>query len=354
MKKALAILMILALVGSAAFAEISFGAWGRGIFLPYIDDGVNDPTADTKSTWGGAPRIGFTVNGVSDNVGFQIDLNADGALDNDSENNFLTYGDQQKIWVKPISMLKVELGRVYDDTLRGNACFGVFDWYRPYGTWTGEDVIFDRISSGSYGLVVSATPAEGIYAAIALRDVNGGLQENEFKNIQLAAGYTIAGIGQIRGQYISSYDADADDTAGTIEVAFKVTAVENLYADIGLKMPTNTDLQGETKTVAAYANYKIDAAKLHGLVVYNLNEEDDGFEIGAGVDYSLNGGVGVAADVRYFNAVQASGDPDGDAKTTFFAGITKGFSNGLIGAGVEVANATDTGFAVPVRLEYWF
>lgn len=350
MKKALAILMILALVGSAAFAEITFGAWGRGVFVPVQNSGATDEdsTATNKASWGGAPRIGFTISGVSDNVGFQADMNVDGGK--------VSCGDQQKIWVKPVSMLTLTIGNAYDDTLRGNAAFGSFNWDRDMGTWTGEDVTFTRIataaaSKGPYGqgMIAAIKPNDAIYAAVAFCDVNGGLTENLTKNIQVAGGYTVDGIGQIRAQYYSAYVAD--DTAGTVEVAFKLTAVENLYADFGLRMFTNKDLQGETKTISAYANYKVDAATIHGLVIYDLNEDDDGYNIAAGVDYSLDGGIGVAADVRYTNDIKSGGD---DATTTFFAGVTKGFSNGKIGAGVEVKSSTDTGYSIPVVFEYWF
>lgn len=368
MKKALAILMVLAMVTGVAFAQdapaaaaITVSGWGRGVFLPVMNSGAEDEdsTADTKSSWAGSPRVGFTVAGNSENVGFQIDLNADGALNTDATDNFLGFGDQQKIWVKPIAIVKLELGRVYDDTLRGNGTFGVFDWYRPYGTWTGEDLTFDRISTGSYGFAVSATPVPGLFAAVALKDVNGGLTENLFKNAQYAAGYTIEGVGQIRAQYISAYDATADDSQGNFQVAFKVTAVENLYADVGFKMNTNADLDAEeTKTVAAYANYKVAAATIHALATVNLYAEaDTAMEFGVGANYGLEGGVGLAADVRYFNDA-ASGAVDEDldpiAKTTVFAGITKGFSNGVFGVGVEIMSADNLGFAIPIRMEYWF
>jgi hypothetical protein len=369
MKKTLAIFMVLAMATGVALAQdapaaaaITIGGWGRGVFLPVVNSGADDvdSTADTKSSWNGSPRIGFTVAGNSENVGFQIDLNADGALDTDGTNNFLTYGDQQKIWAKPFTNVKLELGRVYDDTLRGNGTFGVFDWYRPYGTWTGEDLTFDRISTGSYGFAISTTPVTGLFAAISLKDVNGGLTENLFSNAQYAAGYTIDGIGQIRAQYIATYDAAADagdgDTQGNFQVAFKVTAVENLYADVGFKMNTNSDMEEVglegLKTVAVYANYKVAAATIHALANVNMYDDaDTKMEFGVGANYDLQDKIGLVADVRYFNDAANDGI---DPKTTALVGVTKGFSNGVVGVGVEIMNAADMGFAIPVRMEYWF
>jgi len=388
MKKALAILMIFALVASVAVAEVSIGAWGRGLFVPVSNSGKSDEdsVAQNKASWGGAPRIGFTIAGNSDNVGFQIDANGDGG-------GKMSLGDQQKIWVKPMDMLTISIGNVYDDTLRGNAAFGSFNWDRAMGTWTGEDVTFTRVSTadslteigisdtsmglkhGSYGqgFVVSVAPVEALYAVVAFTGLNGGLTENLAKNMQIAAGYTIDGIGQIRAQYKSNYagniilkDDDGnvikddagndevefiDETLGMVEAAFKLTMVENLMVDFGFRMWTNEDFQGETKTVSLYANYKMDALTVHGLAIYDLNKKDDGYNFAGGVDYDLGDGVAVAGDIRFTNDIKAGGK---DAEVAFFAGVTKGFSNGKIGAGVQVKSAADTGYSIPVLLEYWF
>jgi len=354
--------MIFALVASVAFAEVSIGAWGRGLFVPVSNSGASDAdsTATNKASWGGAPRIGFTIAGNSDNVGFQIDANGDGGK--------ISTGDQQKIWVKPMDMLTISIGNVYDDTLRGNAAFGSFNWDRNMGTWTGEDVTFTRVSTaasdadgsdgysiqnGSYGqgFVVSVAPVEALYAVVAFTGLNDGLTENLPKNMQFAAGYTIDGIGQIRAQYKSNYIKALDETLGMVEAAFKLTMIENLMVDFGFRMWTNDDVQGETKTVSLYANYKMDALTVHGLAIYDLNKKDDGYNFAGGVDYDLGDGVAVAGDIRFTNDIKAGGK---DAEVAFFAGVTKGFSNGKIGAGVQVKSAADTGYSIPVLLEYWF
>jgi len=391
--------MIFALVASVAFAEVSIGAWGRGLFIPVKNSGASseDSTAINQASWGGAPRIGFTIAGNSDNAGFQIDANADGGK--------MSLGDQQKIWVKPMDMLTISIGNVFDDTLRGNAAFGSFNWSREYGTWTGEDVTFTRVSTanafahddlpihyestegqsvdsvtpgrdiknGSYGqgFVVSVAPMDALYAVVAFTGITEGtLSENLMKNMQIAAGYTIDGIGQIRAQYKANFipetelefvDDDGanpnvtiewdEETVGMVEVAFKLTMVENLMVDFGFRMWTNEDVQGETKTLSLYGNYKMDALTLHLLTIYDLNEDDDGYNIGAGVDYDLGDGIGIAGDIRYSNDIKAGGD---DALVTFFAGVTKGFSNGKIGAGLQIKSAEDTGYAIPVLMEYWF
>lgn len=384
MKKALIALSILALVASVATAEITFGAWGRTMFVPIANSGADGVDNGAKIVpswdWGGMDgngagtgRIGATIAGKSDNVGFQIDFNADG-----SAGGNISTGDEQKIWVKPMDMLKITVGRAQDDTLRGNAAFGSFNWYRAYGAGEGEDITFSRLSTGigansnsnnRQGVIVTASPTDAFFLAVALRDVNatgsidndifgagdsaGNKTENLFKNAQIALGYTIEGIGQIRAQSLGHYSLSLDDSINVIEVAFKLTAIENLYADFGFRMNTNADIDvEETKDISAYAKYSMDALTVHGLVMVSMFAEADmEMKIGAGVDYSLADGVGVSADVRYYNDAANDGV---DAKTCVFAGVTKGFSNGLIGAGLEIANAAEMGYAIPVRFEYWF
>jgi len=405
MKKALAILMVLALVASAATAEITFGAWGRGLFVPVQNTGADDEdnTATNGISWmnrnnPGNIRMGMTIKGVSENVGFQIDWNSDGES--------FGISDQNKIWVKPVSMVTVSIGHVFDDTLRGNACFGAWDWYRGYSVvgfdGGSEDFIFKRVDTGKQGFVVSVAPMDALYIVASFNDLaNKQLTENLLGDFQIQGGYTIANIGQIRAQYIavlqdekeatssSAYVIDQDplsatygtlilettstaavdkEVAGTVEVAFKLTAIENLYADVGIRMVTNDDIQVNAKTVNLYASYKMDAMKFHLISQVKLYDDEfvldaDGDEIslgymaGVGIDYALANSINIAGDIRFMDKnsswIANGGAADTDKATvSYFAGITKGFSNGNIGAGFQVITNANTGYAIPVRLEY--
>lgn len=367
MKKALAILMIFALVASVAVAEISIGAWGRGIFVPVQVQSVDgaENTTSIQKTWEGqasdsSSRIGFTIAGNSDNVGFQVDIRAA-----ESGTESLGLNDVAKIWVKPMDMITLTVGQYFDDTLRGNTAFGSFDWLRAYGNNVGEDVTFMRIASSDanknymveQGFLVTVQPMDALFIAVNFADAYG-LTENLFNKIQIQFGYTIDGIGQIRAQYYAEElgevaGADAD---GTIEVAFKLTMIENLYADLGFRMFTNDDGKNadSEKDVSAYAKYSMDAITLHAQTVFKLFDQADmQFTFGAGVDYDMGDGIGIQGDVHYYNDMW-NRNSDGDAAFTFFAGVKKGFSNGLVGVGVEVLSAGETGWALPVRMEYWF
>lgn len=369
MKKALAILMIFALVASVAVAEITLSGWGRGLFVPVANTGASgvDSQAGNVKSWSGFsdPRIKFSVNGNSDNVGFQFEINADGGA--------VGQDDQQKIWVKPIDMVTITMGQFFDDTLRGNAAFGSFNWWRAYGAGVGEDVTFTRFCSGDdtfssqygvpstknynseQGFMVAVKPMDALFIGVAFCGLDGGiLSEDLFDGVQIGAGYTIEGIGMIRAQYMSQYFVDGTDIVadGVVEVAFKFTMIENLYADVGFRMFTNSDAMNTNnrKDFSLYANYKVAGATIHALGIYILDDDDGAMHLGAGVEYDV-AGVSLEADFRYENDIWAGGD---DNRITFFAGVKKGFSNGLIGAGLEIANAADMGYAIPIRMEYWF
>jgi len=378
MKKALAILMIFALVASVAVAEVSIGAWGRGIFLPVNSGPVNTVT-DTAPSWGGwgkdEARIGFTLAGNSDNVGFQIDGNVDGGA--------FSMGDQQKIWVKPMDMVTLQLGRIYDDTLRGNAAYGSFNWYRGLGNGDGEDVTFTRIGfqDSREGFEVAVAPMDNLYAALYFYELDKDLVSAMFAHMQFALGYTIDGVGQLKAQVYTAegtrkvLDADdiadgkiaeVDDMQTTIEIAFNYTGVENLFVELGFKMPTNNDVptkvtvQGDSadveeyKKIALYAKYNMAPMTIHFSSINQMFKAVDTevlYKVIAGLDYDLGDGVGVEADVSYTGVTI----DDVDGIVTFFTGVKKGFSNGVIGAGVQVLNdGSDTSFGIPVRMEYWF
>lgn len=379
MKKALAILMIFALVASVAVAEVSIGAWGRGIFLPVNNNG-DDTITDTAPSWGGwggdEARIGFTIAGNSDNVGFQIDGNVDGGSFN--------VGDQQKIWIKPMDMVTVQLGRIYDDTLRGNAAFGSFNWYRGLGNGDGEDITFSRIGvEGSReAFQVAIAPMDELYVSAYFYDLDKDLLENMFSKMQFAVGYSIDGIGQFKAQVLTSavyetvatstYEIDQDtgeivsvagtananevaETGAKVEVAFNYTGMENLFVEAGFGMETNDKVDPlKAKDINIYARYGMDDITLHFLSMNSIIDVGDtevNYKMVVGVDYNIGDGLAAAADFGFTGTTI----DDVDAEITGFAGVTKGFSNGVIGAGVQFKNdGNDTFFGIPVRMEYWF
>jgi hypothetical protein len=400
MKKIVSTFALALLVGGLTFAEdpaVKIGAWGRGLFIPVITGGQvggEDVTASALGvSWGGAPRVGFTVAGSSDMIGFQADINADDGA--------ISAGDQQKIWVKPAPGVLIQLGQAYDDTLRGNGTFGSFDWVRIGAGGAGEDLTFNRLDTNK-GFEVSYTTGD-FFVFAAARNLGGAKAVNLSKTLlgstQEGFGYTIKDIGQIRVQALGHAGVDAvaafagtpdttfsdangdgidDDFVGVpaiaavaevkayqqIQAAFKLTSIANLYLDVGLDYPSDKDVAGYQAKITAYANYAMDKAKLHLLVGYiaPVTGSDAPIIGGVGLDYALDDGLAFAADLRYQNKFAASNN---DGLTNVFAGITKGFSNGLIGVGLQYATILPTTFGVgnpddkgglliPVRAEYWF
>jgi len=394
MKKVLAALVLILIASTVSAAEVKVGAWGRGFFVPYYSDGDSDAQSMDAVSWGaGRPRVGITVSGNSDNVGFLVDIYSDGS-------DACTPGDQRKIWVKPIDMMTVSVGVAYDDTLRGNGCFGQWDWLRSSGI-SGEDLTFYRVRTdmnGGKGAIFAFDPMKELHAYVSfnsLAEDGSTLMEDAMKNIQAGAGYTIGTLGQIRAQYVGLFTPEvaedpeagivgADEVdASYINAAFKLTMVQNLFADFGVFFPTNADDAKYDVRIAAYVKYTMGAIGIHGLANVTLNkkydelepadpdnpdeEEEMAMEFGVGLDYALGNGLGVVLDFRYMNEAHV-GVKDGNIAA--LVGVEKGFSNGKIGVGVQFATAQIFGepmvaaddakaqeeltIAIPVKVEYSF
>jgi hypothetical protein len=291
MKKTLiAVAAAAALATTSAFAEITFGAWVKGVLVPVAYDGV-DTKAGLTQSWGGAARTGaISINGVTEDekAGFTFDVR-------DEAGTGITKGDRSVLWVKPIDMLKLSVGAFDgpDNGFRqGSGTFGIHNYLRSEATFlhdyflNGDDAIMD--GKAGDGLIAELTPIEGlkIMANIPflswsgksdakLKEIFGG--ENEWKvatNVdvawvvqkylskeesidggslvvvndaydvyryfQLGAAYTIDGIGTAKVLWTNTDYKVTDGTDdynyyGNLGVAFDLTAVENLYVAIGVK-----------------------------------------------------------------------------------------------------------------------
>lgn len=363
MKKALAILMVLALIGSAAFAQPKIGAWGRAIIAP-VNNGDDTFLVSGKS-WDGFPgtargRVGFNISGSGDQIGFSAATTADGGPGAEYFNI-----DGYQIWAKPIEQVTFRYGLTADDTLRGNAAFGSFNWIRALGAGQGEDVTFTRLGSRWDGInlrrgnnfFITAKPIDPLFVGIMFGNLEAAqLFEDAVKNFaQYQIGYTIDGVGLARFQYGAQDDGTTNNSK--IEAAFKLTAVENLYADFGFRMNVDSDVSSD-KTISAYAKYNVSGMNVHGIAIVILNDDvDTKMNIGVGVDKGLDGGLTVEADVRFYNDIWAGLDSEAEEamKITAFAGVTKGLGNGKMGVGFQLANhGADTVWALPILMEYWF
>ena len=366
MKKLIGTVAVAALLATAAFAEISIGGWGRGLWSVFGYDG--DAKMTHGISWGGMdPRVGITVAGNSDNVGFVFGLHADGGN--------VGIHDIAYVWAKPWEILKVSIGQIQDDTLRVNAGFGQFNWLRGGVGWTGEDVTFRRIGGfGGYtaggefhGAELVLTPVEGLYIAAGFKNdgnENGGVYEfvDVLKQSQYAVGYTIADLLAIKAQYIGG-SALADDYLGIINAAVDLLMIENNFISIGAFIPT--DFDNDVVVSAAYHG-GFDALSLNALLAAKIND-NFGLDIGLGVGYDFGNGLGIEGDVRTGLNFPDGGDAFGNITIGIF--LSKGFSNGVCGFGAEVGipfgdgNTVDIAtvgssdkvtVAIPIKVEYWF
>ena len=411
MKKTLiAVAAAAALTATSAFAEITFGAWLRTLTAPVASNG-EDTVVGTANSWGcGARTARIDINGVSEDgkAGFAMNVFNDMSMD-------ISAGDRAVLWVKPVDMIKISVGKYDspDNGLRGDFCYGSWNWLRPYNWgFDGEGLTFDGI--WRKGMMIEADPIEGLHAfvVIPMADANADSYytkaEDAYRNVQIGFGYAIDGVGKLKAQFIGddSYTTDAEGdrdetmTTGQIGVAFDLNAVENLYVTVGARFGiADKDYRPDYIKMAftAGASYQVsDAMKFSvdgGYIQYQddctvRNDEavDNVFFVGAGVDYTIMDGLSLAADVRYMSNVKGINTKDADAvknfkgygkdydegAISFLVGINKSVSsNGSLGIGFQgatngcgfvqsegkglVANeADDFVWAIPVSVSVWF
>ncbi|MDR1898711.1 MAG: hypothetical protein LBQ55_01725 [Treponema sp.] len=389
MKKLIAVSIILALFASFAVAqeekigEIGFSTWSQANFVPLaIYD--HDDNSDTDNAWsfigpywGGKSvspiRVNTTITGKTDFAGFQIDLSYDGAQEvQDFDPNatvapnrsfatktirFFTDSDNVKLWVKPVSVLKLTYGKMKEDDLRGKV--GDFSYFAPYG-YVGlgdQDQIFERFEPNN-GFHLALTPVEGLYigssvnldgvsnSSISGASVPGG-DDVWQDNIQTGLGYTIANIGLVRAQYIGrglytpSSSALGVKYNGRIEAAFAFTGMEGLTVDLGTKIflwkdAGDTDPLFELALGAAFASGDFDIAALIDAQFAKDETDANSFKLYLKPGYNL-GAFKVGADVGFSNV--GSHNLAGKPKGAMDIGpwIEKSVAGGALQIGVMLA-----------------
>ena len=355
MKKIVGTIAAIALAASSAFAGANFGmGFNRGFFTPFAWDG--EAKADISTSWGNAPRIGASFSAASEDVGVVADVKFD--------EGGVAVNDNAYIWVKPASWLKIQIGQSFDDTLRGNACFGTWDWLRPDNI-LGEDLTFTRVCnnplSGAYeslqGAIVMVDPIEGLHVSAGLKiaGYNAQTWENVAKNIQVQAGYTIPDVMQIKAQWIGN-----GANGGVVNAAVALKAVEGMTLDVGAFIPVE---DASKTTIAAFWGMGFDALSVNVNAKVDLAKDDTqttDVAAGAGVGYDFGNGLSCGADVRYSQEFKANVNKD--PAIAFAAWLDKGIANGTLGVAVQGAlntgirdfAASDFTVAVPVRVQCFF
>jgi hypothetical protein len=360
MKKIVGTIAAIALATSAAFAEVNVGmGFNRGFFTPFAYDG--NAKADISTSWGAQPRIGVSFSAASEQVGVVADVKFDGGS--------VAVNDNAYIWVKPVSWFKMNIGQSFDDTLRGNACFGLWDWLRP-GNIIGEDVTFVRVCqnplSGAYapleGAILMLDPVEGLHISVGLPITGYAAQtwENVGSHIQVAAGYTIADILQIKAQWIGNGTSADNQVQGVINAAVSLKAVENMTLDAGVFFNT---AKNSNIDIGLFWSMPISVVTLSvngKLSLATVDTAATTVNAGAALAFDVGNGFGAGVDVRYSQSFQKNVNTD--PAIAFGAWLDKGIANGTLGVGVECGMKTairdfaaaDFSVAVPVRVQCFF
>ncbi|WP_296091545.1 hypothetical protein [uncultured Treponema sp.] len=400
MKKTLiAVAAAAALTATSAFAEITFGAWLRSI--TGVASNGEDIVTGTANSWSKMRPSRLNVNAVSEDgmAGFKLDIYHEGE-------DGLGIGDNSYLWIKPIDQLKLSAGKFDggETGLRGDLCYGSWNWLRPFN-WIADDEGLTFNGSHKDGLMAHITPIDGLVVVIQLPVYNskwGGnnnayvaktatsdaenTAEDTFKNGMYAAAYSIEGLGTLKAGFFGDYAEKGDyKKTGTVNVAFDLKAVENLYVTVGARFgiaDKEYAADGTKMMFTAGASYQVsDAMKFSvsgGYVQYqdkcvgkDSDKKDNAFSIGAGVDYVIMDGLNAAADIRFKNI--GYGKEGDDGSVAFLVGVTKNVSsNGYIGVGfqgstngcglgnpswnttIEANAADDFVWAIPVALSVWF
>jgi hypothetical protein len=292
MKKLAVFSVIFTILAGAAFAQVTVKGGVSGEWIPFqsvsqpdnsgLGTGFSNgklPNGDTSYAAMGFGRSGgeqqqgsFSLQGVSENkkAGFRYDLKF---RLNGSDGVGMVMDSWGGVWFEPAPIFRADAGRFNITTLRGKVGSG---WLNKYTTPAkGEGEIFSSFD-GKDAALFTLKPVEGLWAGVMVNNMvdldksretgyttgnqdiwgpgksNKALLKYALEDIQIGLGYTLAGIGQVRAQYVgahpqvtsSKYDPKTDSwiannppaiDAQRIELAFAVTAVEGLTLDIGGK-----------------------------------------------------------------------------------------------------------------------
>ena len=199
MKKLIGTVAAAALLASAAFAELSMGAWIRTVVAPVAGDG-EDIVAGWSNSWGYGirnARISFNWTSEDEKVGMMYDLFGDGAGGFGS-------GDYRAGWYKPAEWVKLMVGHIDNGyTMRSDLCLPSWGWLRPNNWMEGDEGLTFNLGNAD-ALQVEFFPVEGlqILGRLAMPS-DGGFTDayKVFEQSTFAVGYTIGNIGTIKAAW---------------------------------------------------------------------------------------------------------------------------------------------------------
>ena len=181
----------------------------------------------------------------------------------------------------------------------------------------------------------------------------------------MAVGYTIADIGTIKAAFLGGYDeSGADKKYGTVNAAFDLTAIENMFLTVGARIPVQEKYAHDDSKALVTLGFSyqiVDNFRIALTAAANIKDSDDpSISAGVGIDYGFTDTLGLVADFRYL------GDLEADKTTiSFLVGLEYNFaSNGKLGIGFQGATEgngvgfagykTDFSWTVPIMFQIAF
>ena len=373
MKKTLIAVAAAAALTTSAFAEITFGAWGRTILVPIASNG-DKTVAGQNQSWGGYGRaIGMDINGsdAEGKAGFSMsyrNTTEDPSWDNPySAKNLL--GENAHFWIKPVDQVKIYAGKVEWNALRGNACLPAWDWIRP-SFEVGEDHIFKNYAGT--GLLADIRPMDNliVYVGVPLTNAFSSTKDdksndeaaNVYKRTQAGFGYTIDGIGTIKAQFrgVNTEKEIAGkkyNYTGNVGASFDLTAVENLWVAVGVDYALEdkemaTEENNVDMKIALGASYKISdefSVMANGKVLLPVNYEkpeggkdiDTGYQFAVGASYKIQDGLTAVAEVGYLGERKCGEVTLNESAVSALAGVNCACGAANVGIGFQmITNVT--------------
>ncbi|MCQ2242296.1 hypothetical protein [Treponema sp.] len=366
MKKTLIAVAAAAALTTSAFAEITFGSWGRAILVPIANNG-DKTVAGQDQSWGGWGRTtGMDINGADADgkSGFSM------AYRNNTNGGAET-GENAHYWIKPVDAVTVYAGKVEYNGLRGNACLPGWDAIRSSFA-IGEDLLFKNYAATGALVVANPTDELTVFVGVPLtadfrsaeEDKTDDQASNVYARTQAGLGYKIDGVGVVKAQFIGkNTETDVAGSkkkyTGDLEASFDLTAVENLWVGVGVTFPimdkdlggadANGIKAGTDMKIGLGASYKVSdelSVMANGkvLLAQNYKKENTGDEaikpgmqFGVGANYKIEDGLSFTAEVSYL-AERKCGDAKlNESKVFALAGINKsvGAANVLVGFEME-------------------
>ena len=332
----------------------------------------------------GGPRIRLDARAANadHNIGMRLRVEA---LATNQANPAFQGENFLQAWWGPLDWLRIDAGRFDDDRLRGR--IGDDEMGMFTNMMFNQDAIFSRLRMRN-GLMLSATPVEGLLLVGALRELvnfnftdGGGTATTSaggvnivanrrdgayaWRNMTFAVGYTIQDIGAIRAQFIGDVPASAAPGItenNDLEFAFALTAIDGLLLDLGCTIHLfGADDRDADFGFSLGARFRADALEIIGRVDTQFRNATaaNPFRLNAHIWPSFQ--LDVARVVFNFgvNFEETYGDADNLTDLGFGLSLQRNFvGNTRVRGGVALAVPMHDNrpmvFTIPLFLEYSF